>query len=286
MKNLIKKIKIKPSFYVVIFLMFFLRLIDYFLLICFFVFLHELSHILFARFFGLKTSKIIITPIGQIAKIDGLETLKKSKKILVILAGPLCNLLFAILLIFSTNEKMQLIKNINLSIAFFNLIPAYPLDGGRILQYILNEYGDLKSSIIIKKLSKFLSLFIFFLGFLQIIIIPYNLSLFCIGFYLIKINKNEYLKFNFEFYKNLKNKKNNRLNQIIKIKQILVNKTFSNKSIFMNLSQDFYTIINIYDTNNIKWKITEDEFINYIQVKGINGNIFDVIKNNIPNNII
>lgn len=274
-----KKFEIKLSLFIVLIFTILFGLVKYFIIGGILVFLHEIAHILTARFFGLKCSKINLTPIGQMAVLENLESLPKLKKIIIVLAGPILNIIFVIICNFFTNDEVQLIKQINLSIAFFNLLPIYPLDGGRIYHYILGDkIGILKSALIVKKTSLILSYIIFLLGFLQMALISYNISLLCLGFYLIKINKNEYLNFTFEFYKYICNKMKLNKNEIFKINEIIVDKSVLNKQIFISLTQEYYTIINICENGSIKWKITEKEFIEKIQLNGLNGKVYDLIQ--------
>lgn len=280
-ESCLHKISINPSFYVVCFLAIFFNVSEIFLYGFLFVLLHEIAHILVAKVFGLKCKNIIITPIGQIAIIDKIEKLERYKRLMIVSSGVIFNLLMALLFSIYTDEKMQLIKNVNLSIAFFNLLPIYPLDGGRFLQYFLgSKIGDLNAIKIIKKISYILSFILFFVGFLQVILIPYNISILCLSVYFIKINRNEYIRFTFEFYKNLINKKNYEKGKIIMIKEVLVDKDYLNKDIFLYFSGDYYTIINISENGYINWKIDEKIFLEYIHNNGINGTVYDIIKNN------
>lgn len=269
--------KVSPSFYIIILVCLFFQILNIFFYAFIFVFLHELAHIFVAKKFGIGCKKFIITPIGQLAILDKMERLSRNKKLIIVSAGIVLNLIFALIFSFFTNEKMQLIKNINLSIAFFNVLPIYPLDGGRFLQYFLgSKIGDLTASVVIKKLSKIISFSLFFLGFLQMIFFPYNISLFCLGIYFIKINKNEYIKFTFEFYKNLIEKNQFEKYRIMKIKEILVDKETTNKEILFKLSQDYNTFINISKNGNIITKICEKDFLEYIEKNGLNDRIYDI----------
>lgn len=275
--NLNISFKISLSFYIIILVCIFFKIVDIFLYSFIFVFLHEITHIIVAKKFGIKCKKVFVTPIGQIAILDKLERLSKNKKIIIACSGIVLNLIFAFIFSFFTSDKMQLIKNINLSIAFFNILPIYPLDGGRILQYYLgSKIGDLKASYVIKKISTVISLILFLLGFLQIIFIPYNISLFCLGLYFIKINKNEYIKFTFEFYRNIIDKREFEKDRIMEIRKILVNKETLNKDIILKLSQDYNTIIYVSENGDIITKIWEKDFINYIEKNGLNDRIYDI----------
>lgn len=116
------------------------------------VVLHELGHALMARRFGVRTSDITLWPIGGVARLDRMPDLPK-QQLLVAIAGPSVNLLIALLLygILSlvgapagltgfTQPGSPFFTQLmwfNVSLALFNLLPGYPMDGGRILRAFL-----------------------------------------------------------------------------------------------------------------------------------------------------
>ncbi len=126
---------------------------------------HEFGHALTARRYGVQTRDIILSPIGGIARLEKLPE-KPIQEFLVALAGPLVNIgiflvLLSIQLVFGVGD-MQVwtepdfksmmnvllrgsfvtfmfttLLGLNLGLAVFNLIPAFPMDGGRILRSLL-----------------------------------------------------------------------------------------------------------------------------------------------------
>lgn len=121
------------------------------------ILLHEYGHALTARYFGVKTQDIIITPIGGLARLVRMP-LNPVQELLITIAGPLVNLaiagLFFIYLLIrgeplSLNNEAesiaafpQLMMWANLVLFLFNLIPAFPMDGGRILRSSLAIFLD------------------------------------------------------------------------------------------------------------------------------------------------
>lgn len=123
------------------------------LFIC--VILHEFGHALTARFFGIKTRDIIVLPIGGLARLDKLPE-KPFQEFLVAAAGPMVNFVIGFLLLVgwlifnnlsqflvgidesNANSFIPTLISMNVLLAIFNLIPAYPMDGGRILRSILS----------------------------------------------------------------------------------------------------------------------------------------------------
>ena len=110
---------------------------------------HELGHALVARLYGVRTREIVMFPIGGVSRLDRQPNARQEP--LIALAGPAVNLLIAIAL-FATQHNFQALETLrvptdanliqriavgNLLLAVFNLLPAYPMDGGRILRALI-----------------------------------------------------------------------------------------------------------------------------------------------------
>jgi Zn-dependent protease len=149
------------------------------------VVLHELGHSYVAKKYGVKIEKILLLPIGGVAVMDKIP---KEGELKIGIAGPLVSFALGItLLIISQffdiningNPLLYTLSLLNLMLGSFNLIPAFPMDGGRILRAILSKkYGYLKSTKIAANIGKMLALAMLILGLLSMNIILILVSLF------------------------------------------------------------------------------------------------------------
>lgn len=123
---------------------------------------HEFGHALTARAFGIGTRQILLLPIGGVAQIDGARMAPR-QELLVALAGPLVS--FALAGTFFTlgavtgdvspHGFVGAIAWANLGLALFNLIPAFPMDGGRVFRALLAErLGTLRATEIAAAVGK------------------------------------------------------------------------------------------------------------------------------------
>jgi Zn-dependent protease/predicted transcriptional regulator len=130
------------------------------------VLLHELGHALCARLFGIGTREIMLYPFGGVAYLERDGAPKE--EFFVSLAGPVVNVVIAILIGVSTTlgQSAQwdfdanywgLLLYANLFLALFNLIPAYPMDGGRIFRALLAWGGVTRATVYATRLSQVIS---------------------------------------------------------------------------------------------------------------------------------
>ncbi len=106
--------------------------------------LHEFGHAIAARKFGIATRDITLYPIGGVARLEGLPRAPIAE-LTIALAGPAVNLAIALGLTLiapaldgAAGAFVGLLAWVNWMLAAFNLIPAFPMDGGRVLRALLS----------------------------------------------------------------------------------------------------------------------------------------------------
>lgn len=155
--------------------------------------LHEIGHIICTYRLHRKIEKISAEPFKICIEISNPNTLSYKEEIILALSGPLVNILIAatfFMLLQFTNlnfvEDFQFIIIINLSIFAVNMLPIYPLDGGRIFYAALKQHFDYD---IAKKVNDVMSVIILlpflFLSFLILVMTGYNVSMIFICIFLV-----------------------------------------------------------------------------------------------------
>src|SRR5262245_57594472 len=124
----------------------------YMILLFLCVLAHEFGHVFAARAFGVNTPDVTLLPIGGVARLERIPE-EPGQEFVIAIAGPLVNVAIALVLIgfaganlnardlaVVENARVAMVDRlaaVNLFLAVFNLIPAFPMDGGRILRSLL-----------------------------------------------------------------------------------------------------------------------------------------------------
>jgi Zn-dependent protease len=130
------------------------------------VVLHELGHALMARRYGIATADITLYPIGGVARLERMPR-SAGPELAIALAGPAVNLaiagaLWALIevlgpLFFNNVLGLLLVQMmwINVGLLIFNMLPVFPMDGGRVLRALLSEWlGRTKATVIAANIGR------------------------------------------------------------------------------------------------------------------------------------
>jgi stage IV sporulation protein FB len=177
---------------------------------------HEMVHMLVARAHGLEVGDVELFPFGGVARIEDVLELDPQVENNVALAGPLFNfLLVAVAVVFYANvpylqqhETFLFFIRCNLVLGIFNLLPALPLDGGRILRArISGTLGFQQATETAVRISRFIALLLFVLGLLLFYIGYFHLTLFVAAFFLYYAAEKERTVAMYAFIRGLTRKK-------------------------------------------------------------------------------
>lgn len=240
------------------------------------VFLHELTHILVALKFGCKFYNIEFHIFGMKAELIDIDSLKDNQKILVYLSGALLNIVLAIFFyIININYNSSFLEtsmNLNIGLAVFNLLPAYPLDGSRVLEIIFSK------KMLFKKAQKIISiisfsiaaLFIIASGIIYIFLHSLNISMIIGAIIIIYITRMEEHTTMYITMGNIVKKR----------KKLLKNKYIENKSISVYYKQGLVNVLALVDRDKFNtfyildddmkliYTLNEDELIDALKVYG------------------
>ncbi len=251
---------------------------------------HEFGHILAAKLFGYRADQIKITPAGFSVTIDTISC-SEAATILICLAGPIINLLIyaaavvALLEHAGMNEPgamnvltgmrpvLQVVAATNLFFALFNLIPALPLDGGRILYEILAaRVGLTAAERILKRLSIAFSIILLLIGAYQFYISLFNFSLILIGICIIILvdsrrMESALLNIRQILYRRSKLDKRG----IYPARTLVVMKSTRLNEAIKNMDFDMFHIVYVLDEDlRLKKALTENEIMDAITQEGEN----------------
>lgn len=223
---------------------------------------HECAHAFTAQKLGYKLNRIVLMPFGAV--IDGdLKGIGVKDELIVAISGPLCNLFTAFFFVAlwwfypTAYAYTDTAYYSSLAIALVNLLPAYPLDGGRIFQCLLENAlsktrkFSLSSETYARKISRgFTLLFAFILLFLFFFSLAHGqvfFSIFLFGTFLLlsafgnKNNPIAYEKIDFSDY--------DALTRGVEIKKVAVLGSCPIKNVFKYLSRGTYLILCVYQEN-------------------------------------
>ena len=274
------KLKIHPLF--VIFGLFYVftgRIVS-FISVSITAIIHEFGHSFVANNLGYKLNKIVLMPFGAVVSGD-IEGLNEKDEIKIALAGPMINIATGLLFlslwwVFPTTYAFtDTAVFSSFSVGIINLIPAYPLDGGRVLYALLatkrgKEYGKR----VVKILGTVFGIILFVLFVLTILKkVNYSLLFFSLFILIGQIEKekgNCYIKAYMGFDKS-------KLLRGVKYNRQAVDGNMTIKRLIKILDENAYNEIVVFDGDNKIAVLSQDKIENIIQKCEIYKKIKEVI---------
>lgn len=145
---------------------------------------HEFGHILTARAFGVPTPDVTLLPIGGVARLARIPE-APGEELLIAIAGPLVNVAIALILVVFLGANLSLqhlavessqvsmvdrLALVNVFLVLFNMIPAFPMDGGRVLRALLAmRLGHVRATEVAATIGQWTA---FALGFIGLLVNP------------------------------------------------------------------------------------------------------------------
>ena len=176
-----RKFNVNPAFFIILIWLIFATdiyvAVSYFLVI----FIHELGHYYVAKYCGYKLSKFSLSPYGVSLSYYG-QTLEQKDEIYIALAGPVVNLAVALITVafwwmFPTFYLVSYnFVEVNLIIALTNLLPAFPLDGGRVFVSLFSNIVERRKALKITIIFNVVLSVMFFILFFVFCFINFNPS--------------------------------------------------------------------------------------------------------------
>lgn len=175
------KIKVDLKIFLILIFYILTKNIRIFALTTIFIFMHELGHVVAGIALGLKINKINITMLGFSIEFENYGIERKSNRILIDIAGPAINFIALIIAIILKQEELSYI---NLVIILVNMLPIYPLDGGRLLKTILLYKKSYKETM--RKIERISKNTLITITFISSILVLYfkNIAFFILILYL------------------------------------------------------------------------------------------------------
>ena len=251
------------------------------------VFIHEMAHSITARILGLKVTEVELLPFGGVARIEDFLEADPKVEMLTAAVGPLSNLVLIVGAVIG--QKTGLVESqflpffikVNAMIGIFNLIPALPLDGGRIYRaFMAQRIGFKEATEQAVNNGKLFAIIFVCLGTIGMYYRLTGFDFFIIAIFLYYSAAKEKGYAMLLFLRHLTRKKDElRKSGVLPIKQIVVEEETLLKDIIKHFVPKKFHLILVLDQNmEVAGVLTEYEIIEDAFSKGLNLKVKDSLE--------
>lgn len=260
MKTLFKKMHIHPTFFLFLIYFIFTQNLLHFLVFFLVVLTHELGHFYVAKQRGYKLDNFYLAPYGACLNYKE-KTFESKDEMLIAFAGPAVNFLLSIILItlwwifpVIYNFTYDFVFN-SFMLGLINLLPCYPLDGGRIVVGFFSQGKERTKIIKVLRILNYIFSAIFLILFVVSCFINFNPSFALVGCFLLigSIDTNEEGKYKFSIIKN-------RAKNFSKPMFVYVYENAVLKDLIRHLEQNKHTIF-VVEYSNGKTKFIDENIV-------------------------
>lgn len=263
------KIKIHPTFIIFACLLIYFNKFGLFANYLFVMFIHEFAHAVAAKRLGYKINYIKLIPFGICLDINSYELMPKDE-IKIALAGPITNFVLAFFMLAlwwifpASYNHTYLFCYANFITGVFNIVPAFPLDGGRVLLSLLklNTNSPAKAIKLCKVINILVAvclLIMFVFSIFYQINLTYLFVIFCVLSGVFDKNKKEQYSF-------IKYSTKKKIGKILKVKTLCVYQEEPLFKICKHIDNFSYLKLLVFDAQkNVVGELTESEVLNYLE---------------------
>ncbi len=210
----------------------------------FIVIVHELVHYMVAKHYNFSGFDIELIAVGAVLKFKELDNASPKEDLIISLSGPMANIVLGIIFYLANNKapciEFEMLCYGNMAIGIFNMIPAFPLDGGRVLRDILYfKFSYKKANKIMINISVIIGAFLMFFYILLFLKGISNFNVGIIGLFIIVSSLKEKERISYII-----------MGDIIKKKYRFTQKGYiENKNVSIYYKKDLISVMALFDKN-------------------------------------